>query len=73
MRIGILGDEEQTFSLNFVPKKETRIGILGDEGQTFSHLSTSQNPNCLIQTQDLARVYNQREGWGSNFWSGFLS
>ena len=37
------------------------MGILGDEEQTFSHLPTSQNPNCLIQTQGLDRVHNQRD------------
>ena len=42
-------------------RRMVRMGILGDEEQTFSHLPTSQNPNCLIQTQGLDRVHNQRD------------
>ena len=42
-------------------RRMMRMGILGDEEQTFSHLPTSQNPKCLIQTQGLDRVHNQRD------------
>ena len=42
-------------------RRMVRMGILGDEEQTFSHLPTSQNPKCLIQTQGLDRVHNQRD------------